>query len=190
MTDHLRADARKNHDRLLEVAARAFARDGADASLKNIAKEAGVGIGTLYRRFPARDDLVEATYRSETARLCDSAPTLLRLHGAAGGLRRWADDFLAYLHVKHGMAEALPAILSARAGLRTGTRARIREAVATFLAAGAADGTLRADLDADDVMMALGGIAAITESQGDTALGGRLLDLLLAGTGGPGPSPV
>ncbi len=73
----LRADAQLNHDRLLEAAALAFARDGADSSLKAIAQEAGVGIGTLYRRFPTRDDLIEATYRNETERLSERAQRLL-----------------------------------------------------------------------------------------------------------------
>ncbi|MFD9615442.1 TetR/AcrR family transcriptional regulator, partial [Streptomyces sp. NPDC059083] len=73
----LRADARANHERLLEVAARMFAREGADTSLTAIAAEAGVGIGTLYRRFPSRNDLIEDVYRNETTRLCESAPLLL-----------------------------------------------------------------------------------------------------------------
>ncbi len=74
----LRADAQRNRDRLLEVAVRAFSRDGPDVTLDAIAKEAGVGIGTLYRHFPTREALIDAAYRSELVRLCDSAADLLR----------------------------------------------------------------------------------------------------------------
>lgn len=177
----LRADARHNHDRLLEVAAVAFARDGAGASLKSIAQDAGVGIGTLYRRFPAREDLVEATYRAETARLCDSAGALLAERGPRDGLRDWAGRFLEYLVLKHGMADALPAILAAREGLRASTRTRIHGAIAVFLTAGADEGLLRRDVASEDVMMGLGGTALIAAGQDDPALGARLVDLLVDG---------
>ena len=93
-TQALRADARLNHDRVLEAAGRAFARDGEDASLKAIAKDAGVGIGTLYRRFPTRELLVEATYRAESAKLCAAAPTLLEAMPAAEATRMCMDGFL------------------------------------------------------------------------------------------------
>ena len=73
----LRADAQRNRDRLLEVAVRAFSEDGPDVTLDAIAKQAGVGIGTLYRHFPTREALVEAAYRNELARLCDAAGELL-----------------------------------------------------------------------------------------------------------------
>ncbi|MFC7761604.1 TetR/AcrR family transcriptional regulator [Catellatospora bangladeshensis] len=73
----LRADAQRNRDRLLEVAAQAFAHDGPQVSLDAVAKQAGVGIGTLYRHFPTREALIEAAYRQELARLCDAVPGLL-----------------------------------------------------------------------------------------------------------------
>ena len=74
----LRADAQRNRDRLLAVAVRAFSKDGPDVTLESIARDAGVGIGTLYRHFPTREALVEAAYRNELARLCDAAADLLR----------------------------------------------------------------------------------------------------------------
>jgi AcrR family transcriptional regulator len=110
MPRSLRADAQANYDRLLEVAARAFAADGADASLKAVAAEAGVGIGTLYRRFPAREDLIEATYRNETARLGQSAAELLAERDPVDALREWMERFTDYMLTKRGMADALPAI--------------------------------------------------------------------------------
>ena len=80
----LRADAQRNRDRLLDVAVRAFSQDGPDVTLDAIAKDAGVGIGTLYRHFPTREALIEAAYRSELARLCDAVPDLLRAMPPAG----------------------------------------------------------------------------------------------------------
>ncbi|MDT7625493.1 MAG: hypothetical protein QOF99_6394, partial [Pseudonocardiales bacterium] len=134
----LRADARVNRDRLLDAAARAFARDGAEASLKAIAKDAGVGIGTLYRRFPTRERLVEATYRNETARLCAAAPDLLRVRPAAEALRVWMDHFVDFLATKRGMADALRAVLVADGELRMQTRDLLTDALATLLTAGIA----------------------------------------------------
>lgn len=177
----LRADARLNEDRLLEAAARAFASDGADASLKAIAKDAGVGIGTLYRRFPTRERLVEATYRNETARLCDAAPDLLRGIPAAAALRTWMDLFVDYMATKHGMADALHAVLVTEGELRMRTRDLLTEALAALLAAGVADGTLRPDLDPADVLMGLGGVTLIAGAPDQRELAGRLLDLLMDG---------
>jgi AcrR family transcriptional regulator len=180
-TRALRADAQLNHDRLLEAAARAFARDGADASLKAIAQDAGVGIGTLYRRFPTRDDLIEATYRNETTRLCERAAELLATSPPRDALRRWMDGFVDYMSTKHGMSDALPGILAAQEGLRLHTRDLLRDAIDLLLAAAAADGTIRADVPADDVMMALGGITMIAGHESQRELASRLLDLMLDG---------
>src|SRR5215831_4644017 len=93
----LRADARRNRDRLLSVAVRAFSQDGPDVTLEAIAKEAGVGIGTLYRHFPTREALVDAAYRTELARLCDAAPELLAALTPDKALRTWMEAFLEYL---------------------------------------------------------------------------------------------
>jgi AcrR family transcriptional regulator len=181
MPRSLRADARANHDRLLEVAARAFARNGADTSLKAIAAEAGVGIGTLYRRFPAREDLIEATYRNETTRLSESAAALLEDHAPTAALRAWMEAFVDYMLTKQGMADALPAILATREGLRSHSRAALGEAVATLLEAGIACGDVRADATANDVLMALGGITLISGHEHRRALASRLVSLLLDG---------
>jgi AcrR family transcriptional regulator len=177
----LRADAQANYDRLLEVAAGAFARDGADTSLKAIAAEAGVGIGTLYRRFPTREDLVEATYRNETLRLSAAAQALLKNHSPDEAFRRWAEQFVDYMLTKHGMADALPAILATREGLRLNSREALRDAVDTLLAAGIDSGILRQDTDPGDVLMALGGITLISSHEDHRALASRLIVLLLDG---------
>ena len=185
----LRADAQANYDRLLGVAARAFARDGADASLKAIAAEAGVGIGTLYRRFPTRDDLIEATYRNETARLCESAARLLQDRAPLDALREWMERFADYMLAKQGMADALPTILATREGLRLHSRQALGEAMETLLAAGIAAGRLRADVAADDVLMALGGITLISGHEHQRELAARLISLLLDGLISRGSAP-
>jgi AcrR family transcriptional regulator len=176
----LRADAQLNHERLLDVAGRAFARDGAEASMKAIAAAAGVGVGTLYRRFPTREQLVEATYRNETARLCRAAPELLTTLPAADALRRWMDLFVTYTTTKHGMGAALRAILLDD-GERMRTRYLLADAVAVLLAQGAEDGTLRADADAYEVLLAIGGMTLMTGEPNRPDLTARLLDLLLDG---------
>jgi AcrR family transcriptional regulator len=180
-TRGLRADAQINRDRLLEAAAQAFARDGADTSLKAIAQQAGVGIGTLYRRFPTREDLIEATYRNETTLLCGSAAELLETAAPADALREWMDRFVDYMLTKHGMSDALPSIIAAREGLRAGTRTMLRDAIATLLDAGTRTSALRGDIPADDVMMALGGITLIAGAEHQRGLAARLLDLLMDG---------
>ncbi len=177
----LRADARANHDRLLEVAARLFATEGADTSLKAIAAEAGVGIGTLYRRFPTREDLVEATYRNETDLLCASASRLLREREPVEATRAWMEAFVDYMLTKQGMADALPAILATRDGLRLHTREALTAAVAELLRAGAGAGRFRADVAPSDVLMAIGGITLIGSYERQRALASRLIDLLLHG---------
>ncbi|TQM37020.1 TetR/AcrR family transcriptional regulator [Pseudonocardia cypriaca] len=177
----LRADAQANYERLLEVAARTFAREGADTSLKAIAAEAGVGIGTLYRRFPTREDLIEATYRNETRRLCESAPQLLGRHSPTDAFRVWMECFVDYMLTKQGMADALPAILASRDALRLHSREALGEAVAVLLNAGIASGDFRADVAASDVLMALGGITLISGHEHQRDLASRLVSLLLDG---------
>jgi len=175
----LRADAQQNHDRLLEAAARAFTRDGSEASLKAIAKDPGLGIGTLYRRFPTRESLIEATYRNETARLCAAAPGILENAPAAEALRAWMDQFVDYMATKHGMAEALHAVLVTEGDLRMKTRDMLTTALATLMTAGIADGSVRPDLDPSDILMALGGVTLIAGEARQRDLAGRPLDLLM-----------
>jgi AcrR family transcriptional regulator len=177
----LRADALRNETRLLEAAARAFARDGADASLKAVAQDAGVGIGTLYRRFPTREALVEATYRNETERLCAAATVLVESTDPRRALRQWMDRFTDFMATKHGMSDALKLVLQADGQLRTSTRDLLADAIATLVTAGVEAGQLRPDVPAEDVLMALGGIMLIAGEPAQRALAGRLLDLLVDG---------
>jgi AcrR family transcriptional regulator len=179
---HVRADARQNYDRLVSVAADAFARDDAPPTLKAIAKKAGVGIGTLYRHFPTREALVDAVYRTETQRLCDAASELLDQFAPVDALREWALRFLDYMATKGGMADVLHTVLTADEGLRLDTRVRLNESLRLLVEAGQRSGQLRDDLDVADVSLALGGFALILDRQPDAReIGARLYDLLLSG---------
>ncbi|SEO68176.1 transcriptional regulator, TetR family [Actinacidiphila rubida] len=177
----LRADAQRNRDRLLAVAVRAFSEDGPDVTLDAIAKEAGVGIGTLYRHFPTREALVEAAYRNELDRLCDSARQLLAAAPAEEALRTWMDNFVDYLAAKRGMGEALKAVIASGGNPFAHSRDRLTGAVGALLDAGAAEGALRGDVDAGDVVTALSGICLATGTPEQRDQAGRLIDLLVAG---------
>lgn len=185
----MRADARENHDRVLEVAAQAFERDGTGASLKAIAREAGVGIGTVYRRFPTREALVEAVYRQEVDRLCARGVALAATRPGVAGLREWMEEFVDFMAAKRGLGEALRAVLTSEDD-RQETRDRLRAAIAALLpgAAGArgagrlAPGErIRTGINPNDLLMALGGITLIAAEERQRDLASRLLDLLLDG---------
>jgi len=176
----LRADARQNQERVLQVAAEAFAREGAGASLKAIAHQAGVGIGTLYRRFPTRETLVEAVYRGEVERLCAAAPELLAGLAPLDALRAWMRRFVDFMAAKHGMADALKAVLASE-DERMRTRGLLRDALAALLDAGVAAGAIRPGIDPYDLLMSLGGATLIAPGPDQRDLALRLLDLTLDG---------
>ncbi|WP_425428653.1 TetR/AcrR family transcriptional regulator [Streptomyces yerevanensis] len=180
-TRGMRADARRNRERLLDAAVRAFSERGLDASLEAIARDAGVGIGTLYRHFPTREALVEAAYRNELARVCDSATELLDQFPPDQAMRLWMDRFIDYLTTKEGMAEALKAVIASGADPFAESLDRLSTAISTLLDAGAKAGALRSDVDPLDVGFALGGILLITSDKGQRDRAGRMLDLLLDG---------
>jgi AcrR family transcriptional regulator len=177
----LRADAQRNRDRLLEVAVRAFSQDGPDVTLDAIAREAGVGIGTLYRHFPTREALVEAAYRSELARLCDGVPGLLAAMPADRALRAWMDQFVDYMTTKRGMADALRAVIASGGNPFEQSRGRLIAAITSLLGACADAGTLRADVAPTDVLAGLGGMSLVASDPAQRDQAGRLLDLLMDG---------
>ncbi|MFK4083246.1 TetR/AcrR family transcriptional regulator [Kribbella sp. NPDC020789] len=175
----LRADAQRNRDLVLAAAARAFAECGLEATLEGIAKDAGVGIGTLYRHFPTREALIEAAYRKELAIVCEAAPELLGKLPPAAALRTWMDRFADYMHRKLGMADALRAIIAAGANPYDHSLELLVGAIEPLLAAGVAAGELRSDISADDILKGISGVALAAGDNRETA--GRLLDLLLDG---------
>jgi AcrR family transcriptional regulator len=177
----LRADAQRNRARLLDAAVRAFSHAGAEVTLEAIAKDAGVGIGTLYRHFPTREALVEATYRNELARLCDAATDLLGGMPPDEAMRSWMDRFVDYMTTKRGMADALRAVIASGGNPFAESRDRLTATIATLLEAGAAAGTVRRDADPADVLASLGGISLTAGEPAQREQAGRLLDLLMDG---------
>jgi AcrR family transcriptional regulator len=177
----LRADAQRNRDRLLAVAARAFSQDGPDVTLDSIAKEAGVGIGTLYRHFPTREALVEATYRNELARLCDAADDLLVTLPPDQATRQWMDRFIDYMTTKRGMADALRVVVACGGDPFSESLGRLLGAITTLLTAGAAAGTMRPDVQPGDVLASLSGVSLAAGEPAQRAQASRMLDLLMDG---------
>jgi AcrR family transcriptional regulator len=177
MAEGGRADARRNRERLLAAATAAFTVDG-PAPLEAIARDAGVGIGTLYRHFPTREALIEAVYRAGLAEVSALAPDLLRRHPPAEALRRWMDRYARFVAAKRGMAESLRALFDSGAVEPSETLASIVGAVDTLLRAGAQDGSLRGDVRADDVVTSLLGILLASGSPEQSQ---RMLDLLFDG---------
>ncbi|WP_170133148.1 TetR/AcrR family transcriptional regulator [Arthrobacter livingstonensis] len=187
-----RSDAVRNRARLLVVARDAFTAGEGNVALDTLARRAGVGIGTLYRHFPTRQALVEAVYRSELDEVAASADEVLGGNPADVALRLWIDRYATFFATKHGMAETLQGLLSAGVVAPTETRQRIRGTLGRFLEAGEADGTLRHDVAADDVVTALVGAFLATAGAPDAAQRDRVLDLLVDGLrsrGGTTPLP-
>jgi AcrR family transcriptional regulator len=129
----LRADAQRNRDALLEAASAAFAENGVDTSLEDVAKRAGVGIGTLYRHFPTRDALIEAAYRRGVEQLCDAADELRATHPGDEALELWMQRFVGYVATKRGLAGALKLGDGDHAELFAYVRARIGDRAAFAL---------------------------------------------------------
>lgn len=176
----LRADARINHDRVLEAATAEFLREGDAASMRSIAKAAGVGAGTLYRRFPTRDLLVQAVYATQIEKLSEAAATLLDTLPPVEALRAWMRQFADFMATKHELGSSLKAILADEED-RLRTRARLAAALATLLDAGRAQGALRSDVSATDVMWGFGGVVLIASEADDPGLQNRLIDLVIDG---------
>jgi AcrR family transcriptional regulator len=180
-TRALRADAARNRDTLLWVATRVFASSEAEPSMRAIAREAGVGIGTLYRHFPTRESLVDAVYQDQVKRLILGARELLEQLPPAAAMRRWMDLFADWLATKHGMTGTLLAMIESGEIAHTQTRAELLEAISAILEAGRAAGDLRPDVTAEDVAASLVGIISVAGKPGQHAQATRLLNLFMDG---------
>ncbi|MBB4687729.1 TetR/AcrR family transcriptional regulator [Amycolatopsis jiangsuensis] len=176
-----RADAERNRNRLLEAGRAAFADGREPVTLEQIARDAGVGIGTLYRHFPTREALVEALYRDELAQLCASAEILLAAGQPVRALRRWMDKFADYATAKREMADSLRALYASGAVVVSDAREDLSAAVQTILDAGIADSTLRGDIRAEDVVVSVVGMVSATTLNGGQEQLNRMFDLLVDG---------
>lgn len=176
-----RADAARNREQLLEVATRVFASNDANTSMRAIAREAGVGIGTLYRHFPTRESLVEAVYRDQVVRLTNGARQLLAELAPAVAMRRWMDLFGEWIATKNGMLDTLPAMIESDAVGHAHTRDELLNAISAILDAGRAAGDLRRDVTAEQIAASLIGIFTVAHQPGNTVAADRLLDILLDG---------
>ncbi len=171
-----RKDARRNRERLVAAATEAFASGDETVRLEDVAKAAGVGVGTLYRNFPSREALVEEVYRRELTRLCAGAARLLTSRAPLDALRTWMRRYQAFVTTKRGMAEALRAVIASGTITSTQTREQLSGAIGTMLAAGVADGSIRADVQAQDISASLAGVML---AAADPAQATRMLDLLV-----------
>jgi AcrR family transcriptional regulator len=176
-----RADATRNRDQLLAVATRVFASADAEPSMRAIAREAGVGIATLYRHFPTKESLVDAVYRSQVVRLTNGARKLLDQRPPAVAMRRWMDLFGDWIATKNGMLDTLRAMSEAGEIAHSQTRTELLAAIATILDAGRALGDLRRDVTPDEIAASLIGIFTVAPKGQREALASRLLDLLMDG---------
>jgi AcrR family transcriptional regulator len=174
-----RADAERNRTRLLDAARTAFASGQDPVTLDQIARDAGVGIGTLYRHFPTREALIEAVYRKELGDLCASAADLLRTQSPDRALRAWMSRFADYVAAKREMADAIRAVFASGTVTVSQARDELAAAVQTILDAGAADGTLRADVRPQDVVAMIVGIFTATSIAGGREQLERMFDLLM-----------
>jgi AcrR family transcriptional regulator len=177
-----RADAQRNRDLILETAKEVFTRDGAAASLDEIARLAGVGSGTLYRHFPTRDVLIEAVYRSEVEKLADAGPRFAATLPPLEALRAWMLLFIDHVAGKMLIVPAMETVAGGSSRLIMGSRTLIRDTF-TVLAKRAIDsGDLRRETDPDDLLRALVGVFHTTYDPGWEQTARRLVDILIAGT--------
>lgn len=190
MSSPLRADAARNRESLLAVAGHAFATAETEPSMRAIAREAGVGIGTLYRHFPTREALVDAVYRDQVQRLTGGAHELLAAHPPATAMRLWMDLFAGWVATKRGMLGTLLVMIEAGEISHAQTRTDLRSAITTILDAGRATGELRTDVDAEDILAGLIGICTVAGTPAHHAQAQRLLELLMDGLGRPRPRGV
>lgn len=178
----LRADARRNREKLVEVAAAVFAEHGGvDASLEDIARRAGVGIGTLYRHFPTREHLVEVVYRREVEALCAAADDLARRRPADAALAEWMQRLVDYTATKRGMSNSLRILLNANSEIFADISGMVKGALERLVEAAVADGSVRSDANSDDVLHALSGIYSAPATPDWREKSRRIVSLIMDG---------
>jgi AcrR family transcriptional regulator len=177
-----RADAQRNRERILEVAKQAFTRSGANTSLDDIAKQAGVGPGTLYRHFPRRDALLEAVYRAEVEKLAAAERKFAHAMPPMQALRAWMLLFVDYIATKKIIAPALNTLVGGHAKVIEASYAQMHEAIRALVKRAIESGDIRRDLDAVDLLKALVGVSYVATSPAWQQSARRLVDILITGS--------
>jgi AcrR family transcriptional regulator len=177
-----RADAQQNRERILEVAKEAFTRSGANASLDDIAKEAGVGAGTLYRHFPTRDALIEAVYRTEVEKLAAAEQTFSTKLPPIEALRAWMLLFVDYIATKQIIGPALHSVVGGPSKLFEASRSQVKGAIDSLVKRAIKSGDIRKDLEPFDLLRALIGVSHVASGPDWKQSARRLVDILITGS--------
>jgi AcrR family transcriptional regulator len=177
-----RTDAQRNRERILEVAKEAFFTSGANTSLDEVARQAGVGAGTLYRHFPTRDALVEAVYHTEVAKLAAAERELSAKLPPVEALRAWMLLFVDYIAAKHIIAPALNTIVGGPSKVYDASRSQVSGAIESLIKRAIRSGDIRKDLDAFDLLRALIGVSNVASSPDWQQSAKRLVDILILGS--------
>jgi AcrR family transcriptional regulator len=177
-----RADAQRNRERILEVAKEAFTRSGANASLDDVARQSGVGAGTLYRHFPTRDALLEAVYRTEVEKLAAAEKKFAESMPPIEALRAWMMLFVDYIATKKIIAPALNAMVGGHSKVIEASYAQTQAAIRALVKRAIESGEMRRDIDAVDLLKALVGVAFMSASPDWQQSARRLVDILIAGS--------
>jgi AcrR family transcriptional regulator len=177
-----RTDAQRNRERILEVAKAAFARSGANTSLDDVARQAGVGPGTLYRHFPTRDALLEAVYHTEVGKLAAAQRELSEKLPPVEALRAWMLLFVDYIAAKHIIAPALNTIVGGPSKVYEASRTQVSGAIETLVKRAIKSGDIRKDLDAFDLLRALIGVSNVASAPDWQQSAKRLVDILILGS--------
>jgi AcrR family transcriptional regulator len=156
----LRADAQRNRERILEVAKEVFTRNGAAASLDDIARQAAIGPGTLYRHFPTRDDLIEAVYHNEVEKLAAAEQRFAAAMPPLEALRAWMLLFIDHVSAKKLIIPAMDTVAGGSTRLLEGARSLVHTAFVASIQRAIASGDLRSDTNPNDFVRALAGLGA------------------------------
>ena len=176
-----RADAQRNRERILEVAKQEFTRSGANASLEDIAKKAGVGPGTLYRHFPTREELLVAVYRSEMEKLAGAARTFADTLPPVEALQAWLLLFVDAVETKQVIAPVLNTLVGDPKKVFEASYALIHEALRVLVKRAIKSGDIRKDLDPIDLLRAIVGVANVSASPDWQQSARRLVEILILG---------
>src|SRR6266849_6641293 len=177
-----RADAQRNRERILEVAKQAFTRSGADTSLDDIAKQADVGPGTLYRHFPTRDALIEAVYHTEVERLAAAQRELSANLPPIEALRAWMMLFIDYIATKQIIASSLNSVVGGPSKLYDSSRVQVTGAIDALVKTAIKSGDIRKDLAPFDLLRALIGVSNVATGPDWQESARRLVDILITGS--------